>query len=482
MSLREYSLVVEMLLKDSCLNTGTNGGMIIHHLILCGFASIIAKVVTNEAAGKLDDWGWCDQKEKASQAMNPSNILQPLKPLLLTACERESPNMGCHPSPYWEYQGWLERSEPKVPRLLRLWGSIREERVCALFTCERQSLMASQWGSPVSCEAWCGFGSPRCKWDYPTSGCFGHHQVAHDTKRAVELLIELGANVNAVDDKGISCLARAGDNNELIKLLLRHGAVVTHSEIIAAINSKNAFILEALLSHGADPNIRQSINKEKPAPTSYSPVAGSGRPRPQFDPDEMYLLHYAATRERGDDKIHEEMVKILLDHFCMTQTRGMRKRPLTLCIRLSKCTGLSCYFSNFPVWTSIRATPRARLCYLLRVTRRRSRETNLEALTPSHQSRYSLTVELTFGLETRVAKMHSITISKLGWAISPKPWSLLSPKLLSSSTKPTSMAVHHFMRLYVAFITAARTPKCSSQPVQAYSWQTTMVTHHYTSW
>jgi hypothetical protein len=99
-SLREYSLVVEMLLKDSCLITGTNGDMIIHYLILGGLASIIAKVVTNEAAGKLDDRGWCDQKEKASQAMNPSNILQPLKPLLLTACERELPNMGCHPSPY----------------------------------------------------------------------------------------------------------------------------------------------------------------------------------------------------------------------------------------------------------------------------------------------------------------------------------------------------------------------------------------------
>jgi ankyrin repeat protein len=134
------------------------------------------------------------------------------------------------------------------------------------------------------------------------------------TKRAVELLIELGADVNAADDKGISCLARAGDDNELIKLLLRHGAVVTHSAIIAAINSKNAFILEALLSHGADPNIRQSINKEKPAPTSYSLVAGTGRHRPQFDPDEMYPLHYAATKDRGDDKIHEEVVKILLDH------------------------------------------------------------------------------------------------------------------------------------------------------------------------
>jgi ankyrin repeat protein len=130
------------------------------------------------------------------------------------------------------------------------------------------------------------------------------------TKRAVELLIELGADVNAVD-KGISCLARAGDDNELIKLLLQHGAVVMRSAIIAAINSKNAFILEALLSHGADPNIRQSINKEKLVPTSYSLVADTGCHWPQFDPDEM---HYVATRDRGNDKIYEEMVKILLDH------------------------------------------------------------------------------------------------------------------------------------------------------------------------
>jgi hypothetical protein len=93
MSLREYSLVVEMLLQDSCLKTDINGDMIIHHLVLGGFASIIAKVLTNEAAGKLDDWDWCDQQEKASQAMNSSNILQPLKPLLLAACERELPNM-----------------------------------------------------------------------------------------------------------------------------------------------------------------------------------------------------------------------------------------------------------------------------------------------------------------------------------------------------------------------------------------------------
>jgi hypothetical protein len=82
-----------MLLKDSCLKTDINGDMIMHHLVLGGFASIIAKVLTNEAAGKLDDWVWCDQQEKASQAMNPSNVLQPLKPLLLAACERELPNM-----------------------------------------------------------------------------------------------------------------------------------------------------------------------------------------------------------------------------------------------------------------------------------------------------------------------------------------------------------------------------------------------------
>jgi hypothetical protein len=83
-----------MLLQDSCLKTDINGDMIIHHLVLGGFASIIAKVLTKEAAGKLDDWDWCDQQEKASQAMNSSNILQPLKLLLLlAACEREPPSM-----------------------------------------------------------------------------------------------------------------------------------------------------------------------------------------------------------------------------------------------------------------------------------------------------------------------------------------------------------------------------------------------------
>jgi hypothetical protein len=37
------------------------------------------------------------------------------------------------------------------------------------------------------------------------------------TKLAVKMLFELGADVNAVDDKGVSCLARGSDDVELIK-------------------------------------------------------------------------------------------------------------------------------------------------------------------------------------------------------------------------------------------------------------------------
>jgi len=82
-------------------------------------------------------------------------------------------------------------------------------------------------------------------------------------KPAVDTLVDLGADVNPVDDKGISCLIRAGDDVEMIKLLIRHGAVLTQPAMIEAIKKKNLEVLEALLSHGADPNMREGIERRR---------------------------------------------------------------------------------------------------------------------------------------------------------------------------------------------------------------------------
>lgn len=41
--------------------------------------------------------------------------------------------------------------------------------------------------------------------------------------QCVELLLELGADPNALDDEGVSCLSKASFAPEIMKLLLKNG-------------------------------------------------------------------------------------------------------------------------------------------------------------------------------------------------------------------------------------------------------------------
>ncbi|CAI6038839.1 unnamed protein product [Clonostachys chloroleuca] len=74
---------------------------------------------------------------------------------------------------------------------------------------------------------------------------------------AARILIESGADVNAVDKNGHSCLACAQHDVESIKLLISYGATVMAGSIIAAIDAKNLSVLQALLSGGVDADIRE---------------------------------------------------------------------------------------------------------------------------------------------------------------------------------------------------------------------------------
>jgi hypothetical protein len=55
----------------------------------------------------------------------------------------------------------------------------------------------------------------------------------------------------------------------MMNLLIRHGAIVDHPTIIAAINTNSLQILEVLLSHGSNPDMRQNKNKENSSWTSF---------------------------------------------------------------------------------------------------------------------------------------------------------------------------------------------------------------------
>lgn len=125
-------------------------------------------------------------------------------------------------------------------------------------------------------------------------------------KRAVELLVRHGADVNAVDRAGHSCLAKACSDVEMTKLLLSHGAIVTQGVLAQAIWLKDVGLLSLLLSHVEDSNI-------------YTEIKRLGRTG--VAPEDRYPLHYAIVQKgswqqeaASDQEIFRTMIRALLDH------------------------------------------------------------------------------------------------------------------------------------------------------------------------
>lgn len=65
--------------------------------------------------------------------------------------------------------------------------------------------------------------------------------------------------MNAVDDKGLSCLGAAGYSTELVNLLIAHGAKLESSAVVEALESGNSEALKVLLEAGVDPNARMPM-------------------------------------------------------------------------------------------------------------------------------------------------------------------------------------------------------------------------------
>ncbi|ENH72595.1 Serine/threonine-protein phosphatase 6 regulatory ankyrin repeat subunit C [Fusarium oxysporum f. sp. cubense race 1] len=65
---------------------------------------------------------------------------------------------------------------------------------------------------------------------------------------AMKSLIDKGADVNVIDSEGNGCLNKAAHQEEFIRLLVAHGAEVSPTTILSAIESKHPNILSILLS------------------------------------------------------------------------------------------------------------------------------------------------------------------------------------------------------------------------------------------
>ena len=118
-------------------------------------------------------------------------------------------------------------------------------------------------------------------------------------ERAARKLIESGADVNATPGaSGKSCLSLAIDDIQMTKLLVSKGATVTAAAIFDAIKANNAPVLEALLSGGADPNMRREVAEgQKAQRSSWYEII----------PDhEHHSLFYAAVSNAKDPGYGEE--------------------------------------------------------------------------------------------------------------------------------------------------------------------------------
>ncbi|KAL2688929.1 hypothetical protein Neosp_002979 [[Neocosmospora] mangrovei] len=140
------------------------------------------------------------------------------------------------------------------------------------------------------------------------------------SSKATEMLLQAGASPTSADNAGKTCLARAAKNKTVYAMLLRHGAVVDHSALAAAILAKDVDMVQLMLVSGADPNTRK-IGAETPHWTSADGrQAGGGRQDPDTQ-DELYpldLVISVVARNGQNAKDHDavcmRMVELLLEH------------------------------------------------------------------------------------------------------------------------------------------------------------------------
>lgn len=117
-------------------------------------------------------------------------------------------------------------------------------------------------------------------------------------RQIVNTLLKGSADVNAVDDDGLSCLAVALDrpsNNDFVKLLISKGAQVDPSVLYAAVNKGETDRLECFLKESVDSeNILQALERQQ-----NEQMGGAN------------LLFHAAASEMPN---RENIVRMLLAH------------------------------------------------------------------------------------------------------------------------------------------------------------------------
>ncbi|KAK4085024.1 uncharacterized protein Triagg1_14 [Trichoderma aggressivum f. europaeum] len=315
---REYHLLEELVrlgatflpkfTRDSEDKPNENATLL--HLIQLGFTSLVDKIASIETEAQLEKGEWHAFGDKTKPGLffsKRDGTAAPFTPFLLAAVQRELPNMDMVRLLVEKFA--VNVNETGTDMESALFGVARGNtwwQVCQalpyLLDAGADIHMRNAKGQTPLHMALQGDGN------YP--GPFNWE--------AAKILIERGADVNAVDGQGQSCLACAQHNVDMVHLLIKHGATVTLDSIFGAIDSSNAEVLQALLSSGID------INVVGDAPVDESDVRRRKKMGTYEEPHKEFPLHFAARHLSLDwcqsHNFHQDLamrtkiIKILIQH------------------------------------------------------------------------------------------------------------------------------------------------------------------------
>ncbi|KAL2200121.1 ankyrin repeat-containing domain protein [Corynascus similis CBS 632.67] len=214
------------------------GWTVLHVLVALGHASLLERIATPAQVRLIDDPEW----RKAQERTLGDGVKQPdfsICPLVLTAFRRDSPNMGV-------LRLLVERLNASVNASCLGHDWLEPARYVLDDSPLHQVARGERWWQAYKALPYLLSQKPNLNVRNRVGETPLHIAIQKPPyfsnpfrKHVAKLLIEGGADVNAVTNSGVSCLEAAGDDTELVRLLIDHGAQVSVREVFAAIDTKN---------------------------------------------------------------------------------------------------------------------------------------------------------------------------------------------------------------------------------------------------
>jgi ankyrin repeat protein len=299
MELRDFDAAVNNIetFENLLLHDPQNALHVMSHLIEGGYAWLIDQLTTPEMVSDPET------RIEIEASQDSPNIL---KPLIVAACQRKDPNI--------EVLRVLVQKGANLNAQMQSTDETVSGRSALHFLATSNNWWQSRLAIPFLVKHGADMELKDSHGRTPLRLALNNAGAPWFNFEAVKMLLELGANPNAVDTEEVSCLQKACQCEKTFKLLLHHGAVVSYGDILNPIYQKDLHTLELILRSGADPNIR---DPEEEVPESE--VTNSEIDEAQFsDPTEdecdypLDFVIYNSVRYKRDLEASIRICKLLL--------------------------------------------------------------------------------------------------------------------------------------------------------------------------